>query len=255
MESNKNAKKLGLMHDELISISDTLHKQEKLIVEHGLMLKKSQEAVKENKMSYAEALKGSCAEVVERVVTKLDNLPSGNVAQGSGTTEQVMAGMLHSFMEKDKRKLNLVVYNLPEEPGSDVHSKNKLDAEKFVSIVKECLDLDVCITKCYRAGRMNSERPRTLVLTLDSLDKKVQVLESAHKLSRTEWRNVYIAPDRTQKEREVHKKLREELKRRKQEGEEDIIIRKGKIIKINIQETTNMTAPVSAPVSAPHIPK
>lgn len=79
---------------------------------------------------------------------------------------------------------------------------------------------------------MIPERPRPLILTVDNFEKKLEILENAYKLSHTtEWKNVFIAPDRTPKEREEHKKLREELKRRQHEGEEGIIIRKGKIVK------------------------
>ena len=88
-----------------------------------------------------------------------------------------------------------------------------------------------------------SERPRPLILTLNNLDTKTEILEGAYKLSHTpEWRNIYVAPDRTPKEREEHKMLRDELKRRRQEGEENIVIRKGKIVKKNEPEVAHTRA-------------
>ena len=160
--------------------------------------------------------------------------------KGSESTEQVMAGMLQSFMDKDKRKFNIVVYNLPESPDADISARNQHDVATFVSIVKECLRLDVRVTKSFRAGKINSEKPRTLVLTLDDMGTKVQILEKAYKLSHSsKWRRIYIAPDRTLKEREEHKKLRDELKRRKEEGEGNITIRKGKVVKTTEPETVD----------------
>ena len=78
MEADWSSKleKLGPMQDKIDSISDSLQKQEKLIIEHSQLLQKSQEEVRESKVSYAEVIKGSCAEVVEKVSTKLDTLPS-----------------------------------------------------------------------------------------------------------------------------------------------------------------------------------
>ena len=42
---------------------------------------------------------------------------------------------------------------------------------------------------------------------------------------------IQIAPDRTAKQREERKQLRDELERRKNEGEEDLVIRHSKIVK------------------------
>ena len=145
--------------------------------------------------------------------------------------------MLHSFMDKDRCKYNLVAYNVPENQEGDANARNKHDTTTFISIVKNCLDIDVTVTKSFRAGRVMTERPRPLVLTLDSVDCKTEILENAYKLSHfNEWKKVYLAPDRTPKEREENKKLREELQRRKQDGEEDIVIRKGKIVKKAMSE-------------------
>ena len=44
-------------------------------------------------------------------------------------------------------------------------------------------------------------------------------------------KHIYISPDKTKQQREEEKKLREELKRRKETEDPDLIIRNGKIIK------------------------
>ena len=64
--------KLDTMQSKIESISESLQKQEKLILEQGQMLQKSRVDARENKMSFAEVLKGSCAKVVEKVSNKLD---------------------------------------------------------------------------------------------------------------------------------------------------------------------------------------
>ena len=52
------------------------------------------------------------------------------------------------------------------------------------------------------------------------------------KLKETEnWSRVFITPDLSPKEREKNRQLREELKRRHDDGEEGLIIRKGEIIR------------------------
>ena len=42
--------------------------------------------------------------------------------------------------------------------------------------------------------------------------------------------NIYVNPDRTKEEREQGKKLRQELATRRENGEENLVIRRGKII-------------------------
>ena len=46
----------------------------------------------------------------------------------------------------------------------------------------------------------------------------------------SEWHSIYINPDLTQKEREAGKKLREELAQRRRAGEQNIYIKRGRIV-------------------------
>ena len=67
-----------------------------------------------------------------------------------------------------------------------------------------------------------------LDLYLDSEDNKRTILTNSSRLkSIEEFSDVYISPDLTKVEREKQKKLREELKRRREAGETGLIIRRG----------------------------
>ena len=68
--------------------------------------------------------------------------------------------------------------------------------------------------------------------------QKHQILSLAKVLRTAEgdvaWKKrVYINPDYTIKQRELHMNLREELKNRREEGENDIVIKNFKIVKIS----------------------
>ncbi|XP_065908959.1 26S proteasome non-ATPase regulatory subunit 10-like [Dysidea avara] len=55
-------------------------------------------------------------------------------------------------------------------------------------------------------------------------------MKQASKLRATErWNNIYVTPDLTIKERETNKALKEELKRPKDNGEKNLIIKRGRI--------------------------
>ena len=53
---------------------------------------------------------------------------------------------------------------------------------------------------------------------------------------------VYFNHDLTPKEREADRALREELKARREQGEEDIVIRNGKIVKRLAKQATSSAA-------------
>ena len=82
-----------------------------------------------------------------------------------------------------------------------------------------------------RLRQTNPEKPRLLLITLEDISIKRSILKQATKLrNSSKWNEVFIFPDLTPKERQTNKKLREELRNRKQVGEKNLIIRRGKIV-------------------------
>ena len=74
-------------------------------------------------------------------------------------------------------------------------------------------------------------KPRLLVISLEDVDTKHEILKVASQLrDSANWSNVYITPDLTWKEREVGRKLREDLAKRRANGEENLYIKQGKIV-------------------------
>ena len=66
---------------------------------------------------------------------------------------------------------------------------------------------------------------------MDTPNHKRAILAIARTLrDTTEWSNTYISPDQTPQEREQGRKLRQELKDRREAGEEDITIRGHQIV-------------------------
>ena len=79
----------------------------------------------------------------------------------------------------------------------------------------------------------NRVRPRLLKVTVDGERVKKQILTKAKQLKTTdfkEWNNIYITPDLTFKERQQNRKLRSELNTRRENGENNLIIRNGRIV-------------------------
>lgn len=139
----------------------------------------------------------------------------------------VAVDVADEISERDKRKCNLIVHNLPEEPLDNHHT----DADTFLELCKTSLDLHIDITKAVRLGQKSNTKTRSLLIKVNDEESQKQILAHAPKLRFSKiWSRVYIQPDMSPKEREAHKKLYEELKRRRNQGENNLVIRHGKIV-------------------------
>ena len=149
------------------------------------------------------------------IQSKLSSL-STQAVQVPGPYSAVKA--MNELNDRNRRKCNLIVYKLPEE------SKNE---EAFISICKDVLGLDAKIVSIKRLGQQRGW-PRLLLVVLENEDIKRQIL--ARSRQNDSLKTVFITPDLTRQEREDGKKLHDELKRRRQNGEPNLIIKRGRII-------------------------
>lgn len=196
------------------------------VVEHSI---KKQTEIKD---SYASIVQGTCDKVVKSV-NKLQVTPPAAPPLNIGSqAAKEIAGMFDSFTDKERRKCNVVVHNLPEDPSQEHVERTKRDIQKFSEILRHELKLNVKVTRAFRAGKVQPGKHRLLIVSLDSVEAKIELLKLARQLRTSDnWSNLYISPDLPFKEREVNRKLREELKARKNAGETNLYIWKGKIVK------------------------
>lgn len=253
------------MRDHMVRVESALKEQADLVSKQTKLvevsLQRQQElASKQSKLeesftqvarqqgSYSDAVKGTCEELMAKVSSKIDTMPKPATPKPVlPSSAQEISGIFNDFMDKDRRKLNLVVHNLPESDGAN---QMEADAGKFVSIVKEELKLIVKTTKAFRVGKPSGEKPRLLIVTLENMETKLEVLKMASQLRRsTEWSNIYITKDLTWKEREVQRKLRAELARRRENGEDDIVIKGLQIVKRESRAAAPAAGAPEAPVA------
>ena len=185
------------------------------------------------KVTYADMVKGSCAEVVQKVSDQILSLPKPS-ALGGTKAAQDLTGALDDFMDKEKRKSNIVVHNLPEQSGDTLAERANNDASLFKMVIKDEMKLNVNVQKSFRVGKKNGDKPRLLIVTLENPSSKHDILKLAPELRHSRnYVNIYITPDLTRKEREINKKLRDELSSRKKAGESNLAIRGGKIVRLS----------------------
>ena len=221
------------VRDHTKLVEKSMHEQEKAAGDQFRLLKQSFAQQNTLKTSYAEMLKSTCSEVVTEVNTKLEAMPQLSTQRDEGKTVRDMSCIFDSYLDKDKRKLNVVVHNLPEETGDTPAERSSKDQAAFETVVKEGLKLKVNSTKSFRAGKRIPERPRLLIVTIDTMEAKLDLLSKVSQLKDTRWSNIYINPDLTKEEREEGKKLRAELKSRREAGEANLTIRRGKVVSLS----------------------
>ena len=137
--------------------------------------------------------------------------------------------IVDEYQDKEMRKSNVIIYNIPESKAVDSAGWKKDDIAVINAIV-ESTALD--IVDVAWLGAKASDKGRPLKVHLNSLNQQRFLLVNAKKLCNSDqFSLIYINPDLSYKEWQVLKELRKELARRKTAGEKDIFIRRGQIVK------------------------
>ena len=145
-----------------------------------------------------------------------------------------MAEGIEDYRDRELRKMNLILHNLPESEALVAKDRTEADVSSFSSICEEVLQVEGCeVESCCRLGKRVEGKNRLVKVTVKSVSMKRSVLQEARKLRQSEdaiLKKVYITPDLSVKDREVQKKLQKELRERRDNGEENLVIRRGQIV-------------------------
>ena len=210
-------------------------------------LKTIDQSIQQQKASYADAVKGSCNEVAKAVQSQIASLPT-SFNEGNSKAVTDLSRALDDHLDRERRKANVVVHNLPEQEGGSLQERSDRDASLFSSMIKDVMKIHATPSRSFRVGKKQKDRPRLLIITLGNPAVKQDILRNAPLLRNSSgFGNIYLSPDLTQKEREASKKLREELASRKRAGETNIIIRGGRIVQVTARESSTRT-PSSVPM-------
>ena len=158
--------------------------------------------------------------------SKQDATPNSNI-------QEVVASFINEEKEKAKRRLNLMIHNVPESPSEDGLTRKKHDVDFVTKMCQTQLSTKVVLNKAYRLGK-KGVKPRLLKVSLSSDAEKAAILKNSTKLRNQDaspaYKGIFITPDLTPKEQEHNKQLRVELKERNRGGRE-FQIKNGKIVR------------------------
>ena len=143
----------------------------------------------------------------------------------------------------ESKRNNLIIYGLPETEStkekqkfSDFNTVKDLYQERVIIKDTDIVDLQ-------RIGKAKEDAHRPLRIIFKENDLRNEVLKN-NKYLKLELENfkecackfpgnhihIYVTDDKTKKQQETDKQLREELKQKRKDGENDLIIRNGKIV-------------------------
>ena len=131
--------------------------------------------------------------------------------------------------DREARKGNMIVYNLPEPPAEITrpHARKEADKEEMKRMLNDIdveLDFDQEVRFFVRTGKLDheSDRIRPLLIGFKSMETKERVMRNAKKLSTiAEYENVSLTHDLTRKQRDEDQILRDTAKQRNEAMEEE----------------------------------
>jgi len=137
--------------------------------------------------------------------------------------------------ERTKRKANIVVHGLSEPTGATAVERENEDKQLTEDLLHVLSCDTVSVRQVTRLGALpvngTSVKSRPLSITFESEGSKEHVLKKAKNLRKKEggWERVFLHQDLTPSQREARKVLVQELHRRKNSGETNLVILNGKI--------------------------
>ena len=140
--------------------------------------------------------------------------------------------------ERERRRLNVIIQNVPESTKEEKEEKQKDDAARVLEMFKNVEDVkQEEISDPVRLPSKSDDRPRVIKVSFKSETTKQKILRNYFQTLNKKGTNpkecIYINNDLTPIQRKEEKTLRDDLKRRREAGEANLVIRNGKIITKN----------------------
>ena len=149
-----------------------------------------------------------------------------NCTKSSPVTHKKIKEAVKSAVSEEDRLLNVMVFGLNELEEDDVH---EAEDEGLVEEMMEQLNIwPQLVDQIERIGERKEGHVRPMKLRMKRKENVLDVLGRSRKLKDSErYSSVFLAPDRTRDERSSHKKLVEELKRKRTEFPDSVFFIRG----------------------------
>ena len=177
---------------------------------------------------------------IKDITKRIENLESTSQTQATnaGLQENMAAKIteeIEEYREREMRKCNLILHNIPESAKDSAEERRQEDRNMIIKIQQEIHAAELKIESLTRLGeKPQGNKPRMVKVKVENVPQKRSMLQNAKKLRNAtdeDMKKIYVTPDLSKRAREKNKQLREELNRRKEAGEEDLMIKNGRVVK------------------------
>ena len=124
---------------------------------------------------------------------------------------------MYDFKEREKRRNNVIIYNLPEPSAEDNESKLEEEKEKINKICDHA-EITSGFETASRLGEKRNEasNPRPLKVVLSDENSKQKLLKKSDSLKNVEeLKKVTVTPDYTYRQRQMNKTMKQEVAKRR----------------------------------------
>ena len=183
---------------------------------------------------------------LEERVDKLEEKAQGN--ENTESIKEICKREIAEQQEIEKRKLNMVVFNVPESELQSTEARSADDLEKINLLLDGPLklDRDDCQVQepvrlgTYKIAKPNEpQKPRPIKFTVKNFESKNKILKANVELRKEtgDLKNIYFTPDLTKTQRKEAFLLREKLRYQKNVlNKKNLKISRGRIVEINLEQ-------------------
>lgn len=165
---------------------------------------------------------------IGNVETKIENIEQklGSATASQSTSDDIIA----EISERNKRASNILIYNLNESTSAQAPIRHKHDLDLIKNMLS-AVDPDIKLNnlKCFRVGTQAKGKIRPLKAILSSPSEAKSILRNFKsdliKSSNALFANVAVGNDRTPKEKLYLDSLKDELRKRSENGEDNLTIK------------------------------
>lgn len=149
-------------------------------------------------------------------------------APSSTLTDKNFEDIIQEVREREKRRNNVILFNVPEPTATDITERVNQDKNALKTVLNAISMNEELVTniKPIRLGKAGSERPRPIKVRLPDETMVIGVLKNSYRLKSVEgMSSVRISRDNTPKQTAYYKSLKNELNERLANGESNIGIK------------------------------
>lgn len=162
--------------------------------------------------------------MIQLVDTKFNELKNTFTSSPANVAPDLYENIVSEAVERINRANNIILYNVAEPTGSK-QAQIESDNAIVTNILSKIEHPDATFIKATRLGKTNGNKPRILKVSFPTPSQARTALRNKKKLNNTQFSNVSMSDDKTPKQVQYLRDLREILKQKIDSGDNNLTIK------------------------------